>query len=214
MIKRTSILVRRPQDDRAAFTAHWSGTHGNLVAQLPDIARYTQNHVMEDFPLNLEGVAGYDIDGFVELYFATEHAMRTAFTGERVKPIWDDEPNFLEHSTAYQIAGDREPNPNLSISKLIVVAAGTPEGIDWLTDVLGRLPILPPLDRNDVTSVIARTTMARSPQPADTFIHLRFANVQAAKDSGQRLASHDLHAASSHGISRLAITRVEEYQII
>jgi uncharacterized protein (TIGR02118 family) len=214
MIKRTSILVRRPQDDRAAFTAHWSGTHGGLVAALPDISRYTQNHVIEVYPVQCDGVAGYDIDGFVELYFASENAMRNAFTGERVKPIWDDEPNFLEHSTAYAITGDREPHPDLSRAKLIVVAAGSPGGIDWLAEVLGGLPIVPPLDRNDVSEVIARATMLRDPQPADSFIHLRFSSSEAAKAAAETLASKSFIDASMHGIRRIAIARVVEHRII
>ena len=214
MIKRTSILVRRPQDDRATFTAHWSGTHGNLVAKLHGISRYTQNHVLEDFPFSLSGVRSYDIDGFVELYFATEHAMRTAFTGDRVQPVWDDEPNFLEHSTAYQIEGDCEPESTQNHAKLIVVAAGTPEAIDWLTDILSKLPALPQLDRNDVSAVIARATMTRPPQPANTFVHLRFATVKAAQQAAQELIMHCLHNASSRGIERLAVTRVAEHRII
>ncbi len=137
MIKRTSILVRRPHD-RATFAAHWCGTHGSLVAQLPDISRYTQNHVLEDFPLSSDGISTYDIDGFVELYFATESAMRAAFAGERAKPIWDDEPNFLAHSTAYQIEGDHEPHPILSNAKLIIVAAGVPAALDWLDRTLSN----------------------------------------------------------------------------
>ncbi len=212
MIKRTSILVRRPQDDRATFTAHWSGTHGNLVAQLPAIARYTQNHVLE--VLHLDGVETYDIDGFVELYFSTESDMRTAFAGPNAQPIWDDEPNFLEHSTAYQIEGDRQPHPTLSTAKLIIVAAGSHEGINWLADTLSQLPILLPLDRNDVVEVIARATMVRPPQPADTFIHLRFPTPKDASANAQQLAQGYLANAPSRGISRLAITRVIEHRII
>ena len=214
MIKRTSILVRRPQDDRATFTRHWSGTHGGLVAALPDISRYTQNHVLEEYPLHLDGVAGYDIDGVVELYFASRDALRTAFTGDRVKPIWDDEPNFLEHSTAYAIVGDREPHPQQCQSKLIVVAAGSPAGIDWLAETLNNLPDFPQVDRNDVADVIPRATMARGPQPADSFLHLRFPTTDAAHAAAERLVSQHLSDARSHGLDRLAVTRVLEHRII
>lgn len=214
MIKRTSILVRRPQDDRATFTRHWRGTHGHLVAQLPNIARYTQNHVLEELPLHLDGVGHYDIDGFVELYFANEHAMRSAFAGPDAQPIWADEPNFLEHSTAYQIAGDCEPHPTLSDAKLIVVAAGGIQAIHWLARTLAQHPIVPSLDRDDVLEVIPRATMPRGPQPADTFIHLRFPTIAAARTAARQLASHDLADAPSQGIERLAITRVAEHRII
>lgn len=214
MIKRISILVRRPQDDRAAFTAHWSGTHGHLVARLPDIARYTQNHVLEEFPLHLESIGQYDIDGFVELYFAGETAMRTAFAGERAAPIWEDEPNFLAHSTAYLIAGDREPHPALTNAKLIVVAAGGSSGVRWLAGLLGKLPSLSSLAQEDVAEVIPRATMVRGPQPAGVFFHLRFPSVEAARYAAGQLATQNLLDAHSQGINQLAVTRVEEHKVI
>ncbi len=56
--------------------------------------------------------------------------------------------------------------------------------------------------------------MARALQIANTFIHLRFATVEAARLWAQKLASHHLANATAHGIERLAITRVAEHRII
>ena len=56
--------------------------------------------------------------------------------------------------------------------------------------------------------------MARPPQPADTFIHMRFPTPEAAKEIAQQLATRYLTNAKSHGIERLAITRVAEHRII
>ena len=214
MIKRISILIRRPQDDRETFSKHWNGVHGALVAKLPAIGRYVQNHVIEVFPTAASGLGTYDIDGFVELYFAHDAAMRGAFSGPGAQPVWADEPNFLGHSTAYAISGDRSPSSSLTDAKLLVVASGGRTGMDWLEEKTRALRMTQFIERNDVAEVIPRTTMARGPQPADVFIHLRFADVPAARAAGQRLGTLDLAEAASRGIARLAITRVQEKRIV
>jgi uncharacterized protein (TIGR02118 family) len=214
MIKRISILIRRPQDSREVFSKHWNRVHGPLVATLPAVGRYIQNHVIDDFPRETDTLGSYDIDGFVELYFADEATMRGAFTGPGVQPIWADEPNFLGHSTAYAIAGDRSPSPSMTDAKLVVVAGGSPAGVDWLEEQVRTLETLQAIERNDVAEVIPRTTMARGPQPADVFIHVRFADIQEAREAGRRLAFVIQAEAVSHDIGRLAITRVEEKRIV
>jgi uncharacterized protein (TIGR02118 family) len=214
MIKRISILIRRSQDDREAFSKHWNSVHGPLVAMLPAVGRYIQNHVIEEFPTSVGALGGYDIDGFVELYFADEAAMRGAFAGPGVQPIWADEPNFLGHSTAYAIAGDRLPNPSMTDAKLVIVAGGRHTGIDWLEEQVRSLETEQAIERNDVAEVIPRTTMARGPQPANAFIHARFSDVESTRNAGRRLADICLAKATAHSIERLAITRVEEKRIV
>ena len=214
MIKRKSILVRRPQDSREAFSKHWFGVHGKLVAQLPDISRYVQKHVIEEFPVNDPGTGTYDIDGFVELYFADDHARRVAFTGERVTPIWNDEVNFLGHSTAYVIAGDRAPDANPTEPVLVITAAGSATGMEWLGQTLRKVAGVKLFDRHDVVEVVARATMARGPQPVDVFFHLRFEEVSLASAAGAWLALEGLRQAAAQGVSRLGIVRVEEKVVI
>jgi uncharacterized protein (TIGR02118 family) len=214
MIKRISILIRRPQDDRETFSRHWHGVHGPLVAQLPPVGRYVQNHVLDEFSVAASGLGSYDIDGFVELYFADDPTMRGAFSGPGAQPIWTDEPNFLGHSTAYAITGDRYPKLSMTDSKLVVVASGSRAGIDWLGDKLRMQENMEAMERNDVAEVIPRTTMARGPQPADVFFHGRFTSVDAAREAGRRLTALDLAQAEPHGIERLAITRVKEKRIV
>lgn len=214
MIKRISILVRRPQDDREAFSKHWYGVHGPFVAQLPLIRGYIQNHVLDEFTPFASDTGTYDIDGFVELYFADVAAMRTAFTGPNAQPIWADEPNFLGHSTAYAINGDRQPNPEMTDAKLIVVASGDAAAIDSLEKHLGGLGAALAIERDDVMEVVPRKTMERGPQRANVFIHARYAGVDAASEAGRRLATLDLFRPASHGIERIAVTRVIEKRII
>lgn len=214
MIKRISILIRRPQDDRETFSKHWNGVHGALVAKLPAVGRYVQNHVVDEFPTGSSGMGTYDIDGFVELYFSDDAAMRGAFAGPGAEPVWADEPNFLGHSTAYAIRGDKLPSPSVTDAKLFIAAAGSRSGVDWLDGKVHDLGTAQFIERNDVAEVIPRKTMARGPQHADVFIHARFADIAATREAGQRLATIDLAEAVSNGIQRLAISRVEEKRVV
>src|SRR5690606_29084465 len=211
MIKRISILVRAPHIDRAGFSKHWHDVHGGLVAQLPGIAGYIQNHVVEEFSGVAAEPGAYDIDGFVELFFPDDAARVNAFTGPHTKPMWDDEPNFLGHSTAYVIEGDWDPRRALTDAKLMLVAQGLRAAVDRLAERLRQTAAGAQLERNDVAEVVPRANMARGPQPADVFFHLRFATPDDAREAGRVLAdTHDL----SDGLERVAITRVVERRIV
>ena len=166
------------------------------------------------FRWSREGWVVTTLTASLSLYFADDAMMRSAFSGAGAQPVWADEPNFLGHSTAYAITGDRYANPSMTDSKLVVAANGSRAGIDWLGDKLRMLENMEAIERNDVAEVIPRTTMARGPQPADVFIHCRFTSVNAAREAGRRLAEVDLEQAASHGIERLAITRVSEKLIV
>ncbi len=209
-IKRISILVRRPQDTREVFSLHWHATHGPLVAQLPAIAAYSQNHVISVSAVDT--VDGYDIDGIVELYFSSEENYRNAFAN--AESVWRDEPHFLAHSTAYRIKRDLQPPAAYSDAKLMIVAAGAPGAISWLGDQLSQATPSASVELDQVEQVVPRTTMVRGPQPADGFFHLRFESEEAANHAAQRLVQQDLAGCKAAGIERLAVVRVKERPII
>lgn len=210
MIKRISILVRAPHIDREGFSTHWHDVHGGLVARLPGIGGYVQNHVVEEFPVENRR-DGYDVDGFVGLYFPDDAARVGAFSGVHAQPVWEDEPHFLGHSTAYVIAGDREPRKVMTDAKLVVVAQGIPAAIDRLENSLQRLTRAAEIERDDVAEVVPRATMERGPQLADVFVHLRFAEANDAREAGRALQNA---RGMSEGLERLAITRVVERRIV
>jgi hypothetical protein len=90
--KRITLLERRADLDRAAFSAHWSGPHVPIVLGLPGIARYLQHHVVE-------GADG--LDGIVEITFdlpADAPAHRSAEQEE-------DELTFLGGLTGLAVGG-------------------------------------------------------------------------------------------------------------
>lgn len=182
MFKRMSVLVRRPDHDRPTFSRLWE-RHAAPVSQLPRVRGYIQNHVEDTF----SAASPIEVDGFVELLWDRPEDMAAAFASDAARPMVEDEPGFLGHGSGYALAG-AEPLADAVGGKLILAATGCLEA-DWrgietlassLAGLTGRL-------RDDVTSLIAKPGMA-PPQPVDVFLHLWFADTEAAGEAGRRLA--------------------------
>jgi uncharacterized protein (TIGR02118 family) len=47
MIKRVTVVHARPGRDRAEVLRYWREVHGALVAKVPGVKRYVQNHSIE-----------------------------------------------------------------------------------------------------------------------------------------------------------------------
>lgn len=182
MFKRMSVLVRRPDHDRATFSALWE-RHAAPVSQLPRVRGYIQNHIEEEF----SPASTLAADGFVELLWDRPEDMTAAFASEAAKPMVADEPGFLGHGSGYALA-DAFPLADAPGGKLIVTARGQ-RAADWrgVETVATALRGLNGLLRDEVTALIAKPGMA-PPQPVDAFFHLWFNDVPAARAAGYRLA--------------------------
>jgi uncharacterized protein (TIGR02118 family) len=182
MFKRMSVLVRRPDHDRATFSALWE-RHAAPVSQLPRVRGYIQNHIEEDFC----AASTLRADGFVELLWDRPEDMTAAFASEAAKPMVADEPGFLGHGSGYALA-EAHPLADAPGGKLIVTVRGQ-RGADWrgVETVAAALRGFNSLLRDEVTALIAKPGMA-PPQPVDAFYHLWFNDVPAAREAGPRLA--------------------------
>ncbi len=182
MFKRMSVLVRRPDHDRATFSALWE-RHAAPVSKLPRVRGYIQNHIEEDF----SAASTLRADGFVELLWDRPEDMTAAFASEAARPMVADEPGFLGHGSGYALA-DVLPLAEAPGGKLIVAARGQ-WSADWrgVDSVAPTLPGLNGLLRDEVTTLIAKPGMA-PPQPVDAFYHLWFNDVPAAREAGFHLA--------------------------
>ena len=65
MIKRISLLTRKPGLSRAEFNDYWLNVHGPMVARLPNVIRYVQNHITDDAHRHDLPSGGQAVDGFV-----------------------------------------------------------------------------------------------------------------------------------------------------
>lgn len=104
MIKRISLLRRKPHISKEEFARHWRDVHGPLVDHVPGVRGYVQNHVLDvaaSHPL-LPGDGG-SVDGIVEMWFDGEDAMRRALASPEAKAMFADGALFLESVTTYLV---------------------------------------------------------------------------------------------------------------
>lgn len=204
MFKRMSVLEKRPGDDPAFFSRHWRERHGPLVARLPAIRSYVQNHVEVVYE-----PAPFRISGIVELGFDDAAAMDKAFTAERVRAVRADEPNFLGNTTGYVIGASRIRMAEEQ-GKLVLLLAhdGDRAGLEPIETALRRLPGFVQSIRDDVASTIPRPGSEGASQRVDSFFHLYFSDVAGADRAALQIA------AMSEGTAKLGIVRVRTARIV
>jgi uncharacterized protein (TIGR02118 family) len=76
MIKRISLVRRKPDWTHAAFIAHWMGPHAEIVKQLPGLRGLRFGDALKWSP----GGAGWD--GIGEIWFDSIEAAEQAFATE------------------------------------------------------------------------------------------------------------------------------------
>jgi uncharacterized protein (TIGR02118 family) len=180
MFKRMSVLVRRPDHDRATFSRLWE-RHAAPVSGLPKVRGYIQNHIEEDFSL----APPIQADGFVELLWDRPEDMAAAFASPAAQPMVEDEPGFLGHGSGYALA-QAQPLREAAGGKLIVAALGDKERLTAIEIQAAGLAGPHGWQREDVTTLIAKPGMA-APQPVDAFFHLWFDDPAAARRAGEHL---------------------------
>lgn len=101
MIKRVSILTRKPSYTTEAFAKHWLDVHGPLARKVPGIRRYVQNHIAEatrhpDLP-----PAAQQVDGVVEMWFDDRQSMEAALGSPEARAMFDDGTLFIETVSSF-----------------------------------------------------------------------------------------------------------------
>jgi len=102
MIKRISLLRRKPNIDKEAFARHWRDIHGPLVDHVPGVRGYVQNHVLDlaaAHPLLPNDGGG--VDGIVEMWFDDMTSMKRALATPEARTMFEDGATFLETVTTY-----------------------------------------------------------------------------------------------------------------
>ena len=103
MIKRVSLVRRKPEWTKEAFIAHWMGPHAEIVKQLPGLRGLRFGVVQRWTP---ESAAW---DGIGELWFDSIEAAEKAFATEphvsllkadRAKFLGEAQAVFVEEHTA------------------------------------------------------------------------------------------------------------------
>jgi len=105
MIKRITIMTRRPGMTREAFADYWTRVHAPLLASHPAVKRLVLN-VTERFvrfsvrnedrndPLR-STIVTQTPDGFVELWFANREDMEAMYSSDFTKKLVADAEHFV-----------------------------------------------------------------------------------------------------------------------
>lgn len=204
MFKRMSILERRPGDDQLFFSRHWQERHGPLVARLPLIRAYVQNHVEDEY-----APTGFRVGGIVELQFDDPAAMATAFAASPSLAVAADEANFLGNAAGYVI-GDAPIRLAGEEGKLVVLAAhgGDRAALGRFEAALRKLPEFVELIRDEVATVMTRPGATRASQGVDVFFHVYFTEVAAARRAGSQVAR------LAEDVLKLGVFRVRTVRIV
>ncbi|MDP6343060.1 MAG: EthD family reductase [Alphaproteobacteria bacterium] len=103
MIKRISLLTRKPGLSREEFNDHWLKVHAPFVDKLPGVIRYVQNHIADDAHRHDLPSGGQAVDGIVELWFEDVESRDAAFATKQAKEAWADGALFIGSVTTFVI---------------------------------------------------------------------------------------------------------------
>jgi len=90
---------RRPGMSREDFGRYWTTTHADKAKRVPGIRRYVINLAPD-----LSGSGREQAyDGFAEVWFESEAAMRESARSPEIRVVLDDEPNLFDLATRFSV---------------------------------------------------------------------------------------------------------------
>ena len=95
LVKRLSLLQRKAELTRPSFCAYWRDVHAPMVSCHRHVARYVQNHVVDDS----EGF----FDGIGEFRITDWGGMRADYESEAAKAMKADVRNFAATVSTYVV---------------------------------------------------------------------------------------------------------------
>jgi len=90
MIKRISLLTRRPELSHEEFVRHWEEVHGPLALAVPGIRRYVQSHIREESRRADIPATDIEIDGIAELWYDSVEAMAESSATPEAQALYAD----------------------------------------------------------------------------------------------------------------------------
>jgi uncharacterized protein (TIGR02118 family) len=103
MVKAIFIASKLPGLTHLEFFDRWQHHHGRLVARLPGLRRYVQNHaLLEGYPSG-----GHTHDGWAELWFDDLTALRAAVDSPQWREVVDDGETLFGGPLGVGVARER-----------------------------------------------------------------------------------------------------------
>ena len=95
MIKRISLLTRRPELTHDEFVKHWYEVHGPLARSVPGLRRYVQSHISEEMERDDIETTALEVDGIAELWYDDKAAMLKAHQSAEAQALFADGALFI-----------------------------------------------------------------------------------------------------------------------
>ncbi|MBF9197332.1 EthD domain-containing protein [Microvirga terrestris] len=223
------LLTRRPDVSQDEFRRHWREVHGPLVARLPSLQSYHQNHVVDDRQLAIDHARGsWSIDGISELWFDSDDDMKTALSSDEYKEVARDHQLLVGPTaliTAVQnvvVPVDLSAEPLVKLISILTRKPGlTPEQFkeEWWgfhAEAVSKFPNLMGYAQNLVTGRSAGIGQPASYEaiPIDGVVELWFRSVTDIEAAFHSRAANvsQMHALSF--ISEITTFLVETHQVV
>ncbi|RZL66167.1 MAG: EthD family reductase [Variovorax sp.] len=111
-VRRLSMLTRRPDLSREAFTHYWQTVHAPLAACHRFVQAYVQNHVAAVLPLTKDGCE-LQADGIGDFLIADLDRMQEDYRSEAGIRMKQDVENFVQSARTYIVqTQDTMPDPS------------------------------------------------------------------------------------------------------
>jgi len=117
MIKRVTLMTRKPGMTRGAFADYWTRVHGPLLASHPAVKRFTINVTQEFVRFSVRNedpadplrstIVTQTPDGIVELWFEDRESMEAMYGSDFSRRLVADAEHFVGAIATF-IDDDRE----------------------------------------------------------------------------------------------------------
>jgi uncharacterized protein (TIGR02118 family) len=95
MIKRASLLARKPEISHEEFVKHWVEVHAPMARACPGISRYTLTIIKSSSARKDVAAFEIQVDGIAELWFKNEAAFDLYRNSPSTKRLRDDGATFI-----------------------------------------------------------------------------------------------------------------------
>ena len=103
MIKRISLLTRKPELTHEAFVRHWLEIHGPLARKVPGIRRYVQSHIQSESIRADIPATDIAIDGIAELWYDDVEAMERSSATPEAQALYADGALIIGNIKSYVV---------------------------------------------------------------------------------------------------------------
>lgn len=103
LIKRMSLLRRRPDISADKFRQEWFGFHAEAVSKFPTVAGYTQNFVLDRQAGGSTEYEALPVDGVVELWFRSVEDLKASFSSPAAEVSQRHALDFIAEITTFLV---------------------------------------------------------------------------------------------------------------